>query len=68
MLESQELILRGEIRKRIPFQEIRRLAAAGDRLSFKFGQDEVCLIVGEALAPKWAKTISTPAPSLAKKL
>lgn len=68
LLESRELILRGTMRKRIPFAEMKRLRADGDRLRFSFESDFVCLILGKATAPKWLKVISTPPPSLAKKL
>jgi hypothetical protein len=68
LLESRELILRGPVRKRIPFAEMKRLRADGDRLRFNFESDYVCLVLGKATAPKWLKVISTPPPSLAKKL
>jgi len=56
------------VRKRIPFAEMKRLRADGDRLRFNFESDYVCLVLGKATAPKWLKVISTPPPSLAKKL
>src|SRR5579863_1575845 len=68
LLESQELILRGEIRKRIPFAEMKRLKVNGDRLQFSIDSDLICLALGKVLAPKWLKIISTPPPSLARKL
>ena len=68
LLESRELILRGAMRKRIPFAEMKRLRADGDRLRFSFESDFVCLVLGKATAPKWLQVISTPPPSLAKKL
>lgn len=68
LLESRELILRGPLRKRIPFSEMKRLRADGDRLRFSFESDFVCLVLGKITAPKWLKVISTPPPSLAKKL
>ena len=68
LLESRELILRGAMRKQIPFAEMKRLRADGDRLRFNFESDYVCLVLGKANAPKWLKVISAPPPSLAKKL
>ena len=68
LLESRELILRGSMRKRIPFSAMKRLRADGDRLRFSFESDFVCLVLGKGTAPKWLKVISTPPPSLAKKL
>ena len=67
-LEPPELILRGGLRSRIPFAEMKRVAADGDRLCFRFNKDKVCLTLGKESAPKWAKAILTPPPSLAKKL
>lgn len=68
LVEPPELILRGEIRRRLPFQELRQVRAEGDTLRFKFGGDVVALKLGAAMAEKWAKAILAPPPSLAKKL
>jgi hypothetical protein len=68
LLEPPELILRGDIRRKIPFTQIQQPASSGARLCFRFGPDKICLVLGEALAPKWAQTISSPPPSLARKL
>ncbi len=68
LLEPPELILRGGIRRRIPFAALKRVAVDGDRLQFDFGGEEICLILGNGTASKWAKAILTAPPSLAKKL
>jgi hypothetical protein len=68
LLEPPELILRGELRSRIPFAKMRRLRVAGGDLCFRFGSDDVKLALGEAVAEKWKKAIETPPPTLAKKL
>jgi hypothetical protein len=68
LLEPPELILRGEIRHKIPFAQIEQLSANGAWLSFCIGQDKICLELGEALALKWAQAIFAPPPTLAKKL
>jgi hypothetical protein len=68
LIEPPELILRGEIRRRLPFSELRQVRAKGDALRFKFGSDVVVLKLGAPTAEKWAKTILAPPPSLAKKL
>ncbi len=68
LVEAPDLILRGEIRRRLPFSEIRHLRAEGAALRFKFGGDTVSLKLDAAAAEKWAKAILTPPPSLAKKL
>ena len=68
LLESPDLILRGEIRRRLPFAELKQIRANGDRLSFLFQGESVALALGVTLAPKWARILTSPPPSLAKKL
>lgn len=68
LVEPPELILRGEIRRRIPFSELRNARAEGAALRFKVGPDLVTLKLDAATASKWAKAILTPPPTLAKKL
>jgi hypothetical protein len=68
LVEPPELILRGEIRRRLPFSELRQVRAEQGALCFKFGGDAVALKLGAATAEKWAKAILAPPPSLAKKL
>ena len=69
LIEPPELILRGSVRARIPFAEMKRVTAVGDRLQFSFGSDKVCLFLGDsAMAAKWAKALLTAPPTLAKKL
>ncbi|MGA2569037.1 MAG: hypothetical protein ABSF23_00825 [Terracidiphilus sp.] len=68
LLESAELILRGEFRRKIPFAQIKSVRVEGGRLRFKVGGDAVAVDLGQALAEKWKKSILTPLPTLAKKL
>ncbi len=68
LLEPPELILRGAIRKRIPFAAMRQVRAEGAALRFKFDGAVVSLELGEATAEKWAKAFLAPPPTLAKKL
>lgn len=68
LIEPPELILRGEIRRRLPFSELRQLRAEGGALRFKYGRDAVTLKLEANTAERWAKAILTPPPSLAKKL
>jgi hypothetical protein len=68
LLETNEIILRGGIRKRIPFNELRQVKAISDRLCFKSGREAVELILGSPAAEKWAAVITSPPPSLARKL
>jgi hypothetical protein len=68
LIEPPELILRGEIRRRLPFSELRQLRAEGGALRFKYGSYAVTLKLEASTAEKWAKAILAPPPSLAKKL
>ena len=67
LLESGELILRGEIRKRIRFADICGLTVAGEDLRFSVGGDAVSISLGSKTAATWATAIAAP-PTLAKKL
>lgn len=66
LLETNELILRGGFRRRIPFSEMSEIAGAGDELRFVSGVDRFALHLGKS-APAWAAKITSP-PTLAKKL
>jgi len=68
LLESGELILRGGIRRRIPFKEMLDVRVDGERLGFTIGGETVFLSVGRSMAEKWVVAITTPPPSLARKL
>jgi len=68
LIEPPELILRGEIRRRLPFSDLRQLRAEGGALRFKYGRDTVTLKLEASTAKRWVKAILTPPPSLAKKL
>lgn len=68
LLEPPELILRGAIRRRLPFAELQQARADGTLLSFRFQDEPVSLHLGSAMAAKWAQSILRPPPTLAKKL
>jgi len=68
LLEPPELILRGEIRRRLPFSDLKQIRADGEMLRFTCGTDRFALAVGSARAANWAKALTTPLPSLGKKL
>lgn len=68
LLETGELILRGEIRRRVPFGEMKQVRAQSDCLRFKVGGEPVELVLGAAAAEKWAAAIASPPASLARKL
>lgn len=68
LLEPPEMILRGELRSRVPFAKMKRVRSAGGDLCFGFGADNVRLALGEALASKWVEAILKPPPTPAMKL
>lgn len=68
LLETSELILRGEIRKRIPFGELKELKAQAGRLCFSVAGEPVQLYLGAAQAEKWAATLKAGPAPLARKL
>ena len=68
LIEPPELILRGGIRRRLSFSGLRDVRADGEMLRLAWGSDRFALAVGAAMAEKWAKALTTPSPTLAKKL
>lgn len=68
LLEPPDLIMRGEIRRRIPFAQITNVKANGDQLLLNFEGDSVRLQLGSAVAVKWAEALLKPPPALFKKL
>jgi hypothetical protein len=68
LLETGELILRGGLRRRLPFAAISGVHTTGNRLVFQVNGETVSLELGEAQAESWARSILLPPPSLAKKL
>ena len=59
LLETSELILRGEKRMRIPFSEMKSLAANDGALTFRFRHDTISIDLGDD-APKWLEKIRNP--------
>ena len=68
LIEPPELILRGEMRRRFPIAELKQIDADGEHLRFAFHGERFSLALGNALATKWAKALTAPPPSLARKL
>ncbi len=68
LLESDELILRGNIRMRAPLHTLRDVRVESESLCFNLDKHPVQLHLGAAVAKSWAKKIKTPPPSLADKL
>lgn len=67
LLEPPELILRGDLRARIPFSKLSLAEVEGENLVFSFEGNSVRLELGRA-AGKWAEALLKPPPTLAKKL
>lgn len=59
LLESEELIVRGELRTKFPFRELKSVVATDDVLAFDFNGEHVRLHVGRDAA-KWAQKILNP--------
>jgi hypothetical protein len=68
LLESDELIVRGDIRMSIPFKSLQRVRVEAESLCFNFERHPVLLRLGATVAESWAKKIKSPPPSLAQKL
>ena len=68
LIEPPELILRGELRRRLPIAQLQSVRAERDQLSFTMAGDSVTLSLGSAMAAKWADALLKPPPTLAKKL
>lgn len=60
LLETEELIVRGAIRAKIPFRQTQNVRADGDVLRLRWNDKDVRLHVGAAEAKKWAEKIRNP--------
>jgi hypothetical protein len=68
LLETRELILRGEVRRSFRIAEVTGVRVENDNLCFRALDDEIALRLGRDVAQRWAKKMTTPPPSLAQKL
>ncbi len=68
ILEAQELILRGAIKRRFAKADMADVLAADDVLRFSCQGEHVKLHLATKLAQAWAKAIATPPPGLRTKL
>ena len=68
LLESKELIVRGELRCVIPLSAIKNIRVEGDALTFRNGRGKVSFGLGSVTAKKWLDAILKPPPTLAQKL
>ena len=68
LLESDEIIIRGEIKRRVPLAEARHLRVDAGGLHFVVGSDQVTISMAESEAEHWLKKMTAPPPSLREKL
>jgi hypothetical protein len=68
LLESEELILRGDISLRAPLHALHHVRVESESLCFNLDEGPIRLDLGAAAAKSWAKKIKSPPPSLADKL
>jgi hypothetical protein len=68
LVEPPDLILRGGMKHRIPFAEMRQVRADSECLRFEFRGASVSLELGNTLAAKWVQYLTAAPPTLAKKL
>ena len=68
LIEPPELILRGELRRRVPIAKMHAVKADREGLCFTVEGESVALLLGSAMAKKWADALLKPPPTLAKKL
>ena len=68
LLEPPELILRGEMRRKVPFAKMKLVRADGSWVRFTFEGEAVALELGDGMAAKWVEALLKPTPTLAKKL
>ena len=68
LLESEELILRGDIHLRAPLHALHHVRVESESLCFNIDQGPIRLDLGAAAAKSWAKKINMQPRALAEKL
>lgn len=68
LLEGQELILRGAVRRRFARDAVHDVAATDGVLTFACAGEEVRLVLGPGIAEAWQRALLAPPPSLRAKL
>jgi hypothetical protein len=68
LLESDALVLRGEIKARIPRRALQGWQADADDLQLSTPEGPLVLTMGAAEAAKWVVALNKPLPTLAEKL
>jgi hypothetical protein len=67
LLETDELIFRGEVKGRVPFRALTAITPGADGLRLDWADGEALVELSEAEAARWADRIANP-PSLLDKL
>ena len=57
LIEPPELILRGEIRRKVAFTKMKNVRANGGWLQFMFEGESVALQLGDGMAAKWVEAL-----------
>lgn len=68
LLESDGIILRGEIRAKLPRAKLAEWRVQGEDLCLRSGGEALVLTLGAKEAAAWVKALDKPLPSLAAKL
>ena len=68
LLEANELILRGSLKRTLPIARLKDVRVAGEDLLLTVGTEQIALGLGAATAARWARKIATPPPTLQQKL
>jgi hypothetical protein len=66
LLETTELVFRGDFRVRVPLSEVKSVRVDGGRLSLRFRGQALTLELGAAAAERWADKIRHPPSRLDK--
>lgn len=68
LIESDEVIVRGDARVRVPRSSLTAVSVCGDQLRITHGAGEITLTLGAAAAEKWRVRLEQPAKQLIDKL
>jgi hypothetical protein len=68
LLETEELVLRGALRRSVARRDISRARVVGDTLRLGLGGEEVSLALGARAASSWLAALKAGPPQLARKL
>lgn len=68
LLETEEIILRGNIRMRAPLRALQNVRVESESLHFNLDKDPIQLRLGAVAAKSWARKIASPPSTLAGKL